>query len=287
MTSALRRLPAALAALLYISVAPALAATPAAKNPYAGAWQFEYSGGDAGGGRVSVDEKGAVTGSGRSTEAGIDFVVAGHITPSGDMVMTATTSGEASTGATFTGRAVNDKGSGTWDNADVGVSGPWTARRVGTAPAVVSRGVSCTVGDLSFDVPAATADLVMVPGATEYLWRLIAWSPVELPEESRAGIELHLAGQLRAGQWSLAPAAHQRSRSMLRGKDHAVQSGSVVFTLLEPAAGGPPPSSGADGLSVGTASGTADFVSKDGVRGTCRFSVPLQVIDQGKFKPAG
>ena len=105
---------------------PAAGAQTAAPAPYAGTWSGQFLGPDAGTVAVFVDENGVVQGDGVSTITGIGFSLVGKVTGAGKIEFSQTTSGGASTGATFIG-ALTKSGtaSGTWSMADYNIKGTW------------------------------------------------------------------------------------------------------------------------------------------------------------------
>lgn len=99
---------------------------------YSGAFSGSYSGGDTGGLGLFIDaQTGILIGLGFSNNLNDYFVAEGLNAISPDY-NTSISAGNASTGATFSGRALNPNTlQGTWNNAFDGISGAFQASRVG------------------------------------------------------------------------------------------------------------------------------------------------------------
>jgi hypothetical protein len=98
-------------------------------SPWAGVWAFVSGGDDPGTGTATVDNEGNISGTGTTQYAG-SITVSGTVADDGTFTFTGNSTGSASTGAQFSGKATGaDAAAGTWVNSYSKQKGTWTAKR--------------------------------------------------------------------------------------------------------------------------------------------------------------
>jgi hypothetical protein len=127
-------------------------------SPFAGEWDFSSTGDDPGSGKASVDNDGAITGTG--------------VTPDGTFAFIGSPNGSASTRATFTGRVTAPNlASGTWVNTFANMTGKWDARRMVTPTDNPLATVATIVPDKPKDTVPTTDSLDGVVVGEDPAWK--------------------------------------------------------------------------------------------------------------------
>ena len=95
-------------------------------SQFEGDWSGTFDGGDSGTWTVTVDSNGSAVGNGFSNLLEEPFSATGTFSSNGSVTLT---TGNASTGATFTGQATSSSVDGVWNNEGAELSGTWSGSK--------------------------------------------------------------------------------------------------------------------------------------------------------------
>jgi hypothetical protein len=95
-------------------------------SQFEGDWSGTFDGGDSGTWTVTVDSNGSAVGNGYSNLLEEPFSATGTFSSNGSVTLT---TGNASTGATFTGQANSSSVDGVWNNEGAELSGTWSGSK--------------------------------------------------------------------------------------------------------------------------------------------------------------
>ena len=95
-------------------------------SQFEGDWSGTFDGGDSGTWTVTVDSNGSAVGNGYSNLLEESFSATGTFSSNGSVTLT---TGNASTGATFTGQANSISVDGVWNNEGAELSGTWSGSK--------------------------------------------------------------------------------------------------------------------------------------------------------------
>jgi hypothetical protein len=236
------------------------AAMAQAFKDYAGTWEFSISGDDQGRGTAVVDDQGHIKGLGASAKLQVPLTLSGQVGADGQARFSASSRGSTGSGATFVGQLmVGGHGAGQWQNTAFGMAGSWQAVRQSVAqePLPTQQSFQCEIDGQTTDDPEARADLFMDTRSAKADFRIISI----LPEVYSMDVKAR-----RVTGPGTAPVVNEPGWSTnLRIKRHGDRmTGNWNFKVFDVAAK--------------RSTGSVDF-SAGAHRGTCRFTVFLNVVD--------